>query len=473
MTNATRLIRGPPSPPQSTDGYLAPDVSQEPGDYPVMYGFQAAYAGAVPTNDTSFDEHSSLKMYINTTEYAQNVPLQQTMAPSSAQVNTPPDESFASGGEPTSWPSPAQRRTTPRARVPNKTRQRRRGRGTQAKEDDTDLRFAEPLSMLTANLTHIPIKDIETQVNRSTAERIAEVTKKKKIPRSSNSFMLYRSAYADRCKAYFANQNHQHVSRIAGKSWAIETPEIRELYTRLAEIEKANQKLAFPEYRYVPKKKAASRNRSRRTPSGSPSLQNTSVYSSPEIDQYGWGSGHSAASTPFDDMVDHGLPNDGYFPPTHDPQPLYPTSHPTRPHSAMNYPQEHIQYFQPHVHPGLVGYQVENVQAPSSLAGLPGGAHHDLLQPQTQPLPAENYANAPVDPRLLLCQGAHSGQDEKWQMSPTNTYFPTGPREPSPDQYAALSSTQPVMQALDQIQMPDSAGHEFERYFNDTSPGYQ
>ncbi|KAH1971171.1 hypothetical protein KXV92_007481, partial [Aspergillus fumigatus] len=87
-----------------------------------------------------------------------------------------------------------------------------------------------PLSELTRTITHIPIRDMHYWVQRPDEERHQEVLEKRgRIPRPLNSFMLYRSAYADRAKLWAAHDNHRTVSVITGLSWNIETPQIRRM----------------------------------------------------------------------------------------------------------------------------------------------------------------------------------------------------------------------------------------------------
>src|ERR1700761_685835 len=60
----------------------------------------------------------------------------------------------------------------------------------------------QPLSVLTQDYK-TPVRDMEPWVTRSVEDRLAEVEKKKGyISRPMNSFMLYRSAYAERVKQY-------------------------------------------------------------------------------------------------------------------------------------------------------------------------------------------------------------------------------------------------------------------------------
>ncbi|KAM0796277.1 high mobility group box domain-containing protein, partial [Usnea florida] len=72
------------------------------------------------------------------------------------------------------------------------------------------------------------------------------------IKRPSNSFILYRSAYADRARAWEKSPNHQKISSLAGESWAMEPPEIRKQYDAWAKVERENHAKAFPDYKFQP-----------------------------------------------------------------------------------------------------------------------------------------------------------------------------------------------------------------------------
>ena len=76
-----------------------------------------------------------------------------------------------------------------------------------------------------------------------------------KVARPMNSFLLYRSAYADRTKKWVSKNNHQVVSQLAGKSWKLETVDIRKKYERLATTERNNHAKAHPGYKLAPKVK--------------------------------------------------------------------------------------------------------------------------------------------------------------------------------------------------------------------------
>ena len=115
-----------------------------------------------------------------------------------------------------------------------------------------------PLSVLTKDFINIPVKDMDAWVNRSSEVRQVEVEKRKgKITRPMNSFMLYRSAYADRTKHWCVQNNHQVVSSVSGESWPMEPKEIRDLYTEYARIERDNHQRAHPGYKFSPSKAGA------------------------------------------------------------------------------------------------------------------------------------------------------------------------------------------------------------------------
>jgi hypothetical protein len=116
-------------------------------------------------------------------------------------------------------------------------------------------KLTAPLSILTKDLHHIPVRDMNAWVNRSVAVRIKEVEDRKgKIPRPMNSFMLYRSAYAERTKAWCDQNNHQVVSSVSGESWPMEPKEVRDMFNDFAKIERMNHQKAYPNYKFTPAK---------------------------------------------------------------------------------------------------------------------------------------------------------------------------------------------------------------------------
>lgn len=119
-----------------------------------------------------------------------------------------------------------------------------------------------PLSELTDSYHHLPVKDMESWVNRSESVRREEVMKRGGyITRPMNSFMLYRSAYAERTKLWCLQNNHQVVSAVSGESWPLEPEYIRCRYNELARIERMNHQAAHPGYKFSPSKSQTSRKR--------------------------------------------------------------------------------------------------------------------------------------------------------------------------------------------------------------------
>ena len=111
-----------------------------------------------------------------------------------------------------------------------------------------------PLSELTKNM-EIPVRDMAKWVNRSDEERQQEAVKRNGyITRPMNSFMLYRSAYAERTKQWCTQNNHQVVSSVSGESWPMEPEKVREKYNELARIERENHARAHPSYKFSPSK---------------------------------------------------------------------------------------------------------------------------------------------------------------------------------------------------------------------------
>lgn len=108
----------------------------------------------------------------------------------------------------------------------------------------------------------VPIRDMDAWVNRSVEVRLQEAAKKNGyISRPMNSFMLYRSAYAERVKRFCKENNHQVVSQVTGASWPLEPDEIRKKYEKLALLERDNHQAAHPEYKFAPNKGGKKRGR--------------------------------------------------------------------------------------------------------------------------------------------------------------------------------------------------------------------
>lgn len=111
----------------------------------------------------------------------------------------------------------------------------------------------QPLSEI---MLHIPLLDIDAFVNRPSTTRQKEVeygTKNPgKVGRPMNAFILYRKTFQHRCKEFARKNNHQMVSKIAGKSWDIETDAVKKRFLSLQRLEVKNHEKAWPDYRFRP-----------------------------------------------------------------------------------------------------------------------------------------------------------------------------------------------------------------------------
>ena len=250
---------------------------------------------------------------------------------------------------------------------------------------------------------------MEAWVKRPDEVRRNEVVQKNgKIARPMNSFMLYRSAYAERTKQWCSQNNHQVVSRVSGQSWPLEPPEIRERYEYLSIVERDNHQKAHPEYKFAPNKNQSQPKRKKAADDDDMSGQEHALDSSPPSHRHkrarssGFDSSYqSRDSTPFEDSILTGFYHWG------------PSSNAGRQiPGVLSPPEQQGHYFQPTVHPSLMGPHVEDVHfrkigtngipchPTTTLAALPGSLHHDLLQTYsdaTKPRIDESQ----LDPQLL------------------------------------------------------------------------
>ncbi|KAF2279488.1 uncharacterized protein EI97DRAFT_177958 [Westerdykella ornata] len=148
-----------------------------------------------------------------------------------------------------------ERQVKTRVKATPKSRKPKAGKGEKPKAPKLTL----PLSILTKDMTSVPMKNIEELVNRPAEERRKEAEGRNGyITRPMNSFMLYRSAYAERTKEWSKQKclqnNHQVVSSLCGESWNLEPPEVRELFNEYAKIERINHQNAHPDYKFSPSK---------------------------------------------------------------------------------------------------------------------------------------------------------------------------------------------------------------------------
>lgn len=253
--------------------------------------------------------------------------------------------------------------------------------GAKKMRERSKTKVHAPLSESTRHLTHIPIRDMESWVHRPIEDRMREVERRNgRVARPMNSFMLYRSAYAERAKELNSQNNHQVVSETAGDSWKLESRQIREKYEILASIEKKNHLKAHPGYKFSPSKKDKQPDEERsepdadikQSPMSSPSFIQGGRGMSCGVESAGW---DARDFTPFDQ--DHGLPSASYLSSSW-------TSHPGRSFSGMvSSPEPSAHYIPSSIPPGVLSLQELQYSSSTALAGLPGGTHHDLLQPQT------------------------------------------------------------------------------------------
>ncbi|KAF3012729.1 hypothetical protein E8E15_002273 [Penicillium rubens] len=126
-----------------------------------------------------------------------------------------------------------------------------------------------PLSQSTRHMTNIPVEDMAKWVHRPLGDRKREEKAYGKVLRPRNCFILYKSAYARRIESALRKKDHSAVSAIAGRSWNMETPEVRQKFKVLAHIERQGHAEAHPEYRFTPLK----RRRSQVTKDSSPDIE--------------------------------------------------------------------------------------------------------------------------------------------------------------------------------------------------------
>lgn len=281
----------------------------------------------------------------------------------------------------------------------------------------------KPLSELTKDLS-VPVRDMEAWVNRSVEAREAETAKRKgQIARPMNSFMLYRSAYAERTKMWCTHNNHQIVSAVSGKSWPMEPPIVRDWYHELARKERDNHQKAFPGYKFSPSKTNSSGQRKRKdgddkeeailtdresnseySPSGGSRRRPRPVHRS-ATPEFGYGYHQEYTSMPGP------LP----YPMQHDPREPMNASHfsASNPGQMMPEPLQHAydqryfehQYPETQLAPGgppdalWLQHQHAMQAAQHSVVGLPGGAHSDMLDESWTGTPMAEHGQ--IDPTLM------------------------------------------------------------------------
>ncbi|KAK4508348.1 hypothetical protein PRZ48_002086 [Zasmidium cellare] len=162
--------------------------------------------------------------------------------------------------------------STSKSRVSKSPAPPRSKREKKSKVDKSKLpKLTAPLSVLTKDM-NIPVKDIGAWVNRPVEDRMKEKEKNNGyITRPMNSFMLYRSAYSERTKAWCSQNNHQIVSSVSGESWPMEPDEIRNQFDEWAKIERQHHQEAHPNYKFSPSKSTNKRRKDEMSEDGEPS----------------------------------------------------------------------------------------------------------------------------------------------------------------------------------------------------------
>ena len=346
---------------------------------------------------------------------------------------------------------------------------------------------------------------MEEWVNRSTEVRRKEVEKRNGyVTRPMNSFMLYRSAYAERTKQWCLQNNHQVVSSVSGESWPLEPPEIRELYNEYAKIERINHQNAHPTYKFSPSKTTV------------PSRKRKGEFSDDEnasdFDDREWAPGHSRLKRKLSRQPDQGLDGSlsystsnmhpGYFDHNFGPngngmnKSTWEMTNEGRP-MPMSMAQGDLynQYFQTTVHPNMsmgIGpgimedMRMRRVDTPGSsmqfspghsLLGLPGGNVADLIQ-QLHSHSGTPLGNEPqVDPMLLAFDGHHDNIDPSKmiqhsefggghmgivdkELDQDSVHSLLGAAPSHDDFHSATWQTDPNMASMEQ-------GLEFEKWMDD------
>lgn len=329
--------------------------------------------------------------------------------------------------------SPNQKVSTKSKAKASRSPRERRGRSQRnSASARTKVNIAGPLSEITAHFKHVPVRDMETYVNRPIAARLEEVRKrksgqKKEVTRPMNGFLLYRSAYTARCKEYLGVENHQDISRVIGASWHMETKQLQDTFKDLAKIESANHAIAFPGYKFQPKKDSAVVRRPELTPPRSVSA------------------GDMGSPNDWDDLGDPDFslpptmhrrtqsfeissrassPFDGYQSTlTSSFDPAWNTSFPSQslptnlssiqPDMLHATDMDEMKY-------GIHGAHPISHDMPSGINGIPGGSHEDLCQ-NTQPFPVP-VGSGHMDPQLLQYNQDHQVPHDHTDMPSSHLY---------------------------------------------------
>ncbi|QKX55869.1 uncharacterized protein TRUGW13939_02968 [Talaromyces rugulosus] len=325
--------------------------------------------------------------------------------PSNSASMFPSNDYTMPGGQPSAS-------TAPKVRVLKAPRVRRRTKPAKVDRASNPV-IDKPLSELTKHLGHIPLKNMRQWAHRDTEERLREVQKKNgKIARPMNSFMLYRSAYADRTKEWCSQNNHQVVSRVSGQSWPKEPTHIREEYELLALIERDNHQKAHPNYKFAPNKTQTPPRKKRplqdEASEGEESDLRGPSHSSPALpNKMARTSGLSSSltsrdSTPLDthDNLLEGYPAGTWQ--LSGGRPLVPQVFPSTETGYFMPPNPNMMRAPDEGHPPSgAGLMTGHYGTSTSLVGIPGGVHQDLVRSYPNGHAVSHMEEPQLDPQLL------------------------------------------------------------------------
>ncbi|KAI9814455.1 MAG: hypothetical protein M1827_003311 [Pycnora praestabilis] len=380
-------------------------------------------------------------------DYAALPLAQQIYLPHSVNQNSPPTPTLSdhsSGGQLSRSVRSYATSRSPRSSRPlpqgNKSRvmkapRMKRKTPKQGKGDKSNRpKISAPLSELTKDWAHIPIRNMEEWVNRSTEVRNQEKQRREGyITRPMNSFMLYRSAFAERTKVWCLQNNHQVVSSVSGESWPLEPDEVREQYTEYAKTERNNHQIAHPNYKFspskaqvpVPKRNFDSDADEESEPSdledndldwGSQRQRRTKMK---QIRSDGKDAGYQLDISQREDFRNRALESRG----SRVNKSSYQATNPGKPlPAAMNEADLFGHYYETTIHANTLAPNIEDVRirktetpgmqysGTAPLIGLPGGQHYELLQQSSYGMMPASMEEAQLDPLLLAYDSNHIGQ---------------------------------------------------------------
>lgn len=157
----------------------------------------------------------------------------------------------SAGQEPTATPEPA------RASLLRQRRKQHRHDIANAKAARMAAFLAtaeKPMSEQASGDGPDPVEQAVTFARRPVTQRREEAEAAGKIKRPLNEFMLYRMAYLNAVKEMHELDNAGEASVYLGLSWGIEPGSVRDRFADLAAEEVALHRLAFPHYKFMPRR---------------------------------------------------------------------------------------------------------------------------------------------------------------------------------------------------------------------------